>query len=171
MIAARVLQYAGKEYNCPQVPNRVLVRTTAFPEPCSTVHQMMAEMQCFTPVGDSLQAGSSPDIDAASSEADHEALLQIALPSHCSKPTFILPETVPGHDVAKLIPLEIAERYQCVPVAEEDGVLTVATIHGNEERLTELQRILGRSIYVVLSPGQSLTQALRRMEQFAEQIS
>lgn len=171
MVIARVMELmAGK---CAERHHSaaVHVRIAAFPEPCEATAQMLAEAQASPAHPGSTRPGRPVRNRVLAKDASPETSLRVEPAPRGSKPRFALLENMPEERVANLVPLELAERYHCVPIAEEDGVLTVATVHGNEDCLTPLQDLLGRSIYIVWSSEQSVARALHRMTQLARRTT
>lgn len=75
-----------------------------------------------------------------------------------------IPHSLPRPEVAKLIPLEVAVQLQVVPLAMEDGVLTVAVASPDAfESIDALVEITGYRVFPVLSPPDQLEAALERL--------
>ncbi len=79
-------------------------------------------------------------------------------------PFMDIPANLPTADVAKLIPWEVADELRAVPLAMEDGVITVAVAGPRaQESLEAVIRATGHKVYPVLSPPDQLEAALRRL--------
>ncbi len=75
-----------------------------------------------------------------------------------------IPESLPKPDVATIIPLEMAMELRAVPLAIEEGVLTVAIGSvDDDESIDTLIRTAGCDVFVVLSPPDQLDGALSRL--------
>jgi hypothetical protein len=75
-----------------------------------------------------------------------------------------IPHSLPRPEVAKLVPLEVAVQLQVVPLAMEDGVLTVAVASPDAfEAIDALVEITGYRVFPVLSPADQLEAALERL--------
>ncbi len=75
-----------------------------------------------------------------------------------------IPESLPKPDVATIIPLEMAMELRAVPLAIEEGVLTVAIGSlDDHESIDTLTRTAGCDVFVVLSPPDELEGALSRL--------
>ncbi len=75
-----------------------------------------------------------------------------------------IPHSLPRPEVAKLVPLEVAVQLQVVPLAMEDGVLTVAVASPDAfESIDALAEITGHKVFPVLSPPDQLEAALERL--------
>ena len=80
-------------------------------------------------------------------------------------PRLDIPESLPMVAVAKLIPLEVARELMAVPLAMEEGILTVAMASpGDRESIEALTQISGHQVFLVLSPPSQLEAALQRLE-------
>jgi type IV pilus assembly protein PilB len=67
-------------------------------------------------------------------------------------------------EVARLLPHEVARQYRAVPVAQEDGHLTVAMAEPHRPDLVEsLAAMLGQPIFPVLSTAEEIEIALARL--------
>ena len=80
-------------------------------------------------------------------------------------PWMDIPAHLPTPEVVTLIPLEVARELRAVPLAMEEGVLTVAvaTFDGCQS-IDFLTEISGCQIFLVLSPLDQLKVALQRLE-------
>ncbi len=75
-----------------------------------------------------------------------------------------IPHSLPRPEVAKLVPLEVAVQLHVVPLAMEDGVLTVAVASPDAfESMDALAEITGHNVFPVLSPPDQLEAALERL--------
>lgn len=75
-----------------------------------------------------------------------------------------IPERLPKPEVATIIPLEMAIELRAVPLAMEDGVLTVALGSLDDDQCIDtLIRTAGCDVFVVLSPPDQLEGALSRL--------
>jgi type II secretory ATPase GspE/PulE/Tfp pilus assembly ATPase PilB-like protein len=71
---------------------------------------------------------------------------------------------VPRLEVARLLPQDVARQYRAVPVAQEDGRLTVAMAEPHRPDLVErLAAMLGQPIFPVLSAAEEIDVALARL--------
>lgn len=80
-------------------------------------------------------------------------------------PWMDIPAHLPTPEVATLIPLEVARELRAVPLAMEEGVLTVAvaTFDGCQS-IDFLTEVSGCQIFLVLSTLDQLKVALERLE-------
>ena len=79
-----------------------------------------------------------------------------------------IPDTLPTPDVARLIPFELALELEAVPLAMEDGVLTLAVASlGDPKLIDALVDITGHQVFPVLSPRDQLEAALLRLKALA----
>ncbi len=75
-----------------------------------------------------------------------------------------IPQSLPRPEVAKLVPLEVAAQLQVVPLAMEDGILTVAVADPDAfESIDALVESTGYEVFPVLSPPDQLEAALKRL--------
>lgn len=80
-------------------------------------------------------------------------------------PSMDIPVHLPRPEVARLIPLEVARKLMAVPLAMEEGVLTVAMATPDDhESMKALAQISGHQVFLVLSPPEQLEAALQRLE-------
>ena len=74
-------------------------------------------------------------------------------------------DNLPTSAAAKLIPLEVARALGAVPLAVEEGVLTVAIASPDDrEAIETLAQTSGHRVFVVLSPPDQLEAALQRLK-------
>lgn len=67
-------------------------------------------------------------------------------------------------EVARLLPQDVARQYRAVPVAQEDGRLTVAMAEPHRPDLVErLAALLGQPIFPVLTTAEEIDVALARL--------
>jgi len=79
-------------------------------------------------------------------------------------PYMALPSEMPRPEVARLLPQDIARRYRAIPVAQEDGRLTVAMAEPHRADLVSaLAAVLGQPIFPVLSAAEEIDIALARL--------
>jgi len=81
-------------------------------------------------------------------------------------PSMDIPSGLPGPVVARLVPLQMALDLQAVPLAMEDGVLTVAMAHPrNREAIDALAKVTGHQVFPVWTPRDQLEAALQRLRE------
>lgn len=79
-----------------------------------------------------------------------------------------IPDTLPTPDVARLIPFELAVEVEAVPLAMEDGVLTLAAASPCDPKLIDaLVDITGHQVFPVFTPRDQLEAALQRLKALA----
>jgi len=79
-------------------------------------------------------------------------------------PSLDIPVDLPTPEVARLIPLELALELRAVPLAMEEGILTVAMASPENRKLVDaLVEVTGRKVFPVLSPPEQLEAALERL--------
>lgn len=82
-----------------------------------------------------------------------------------SVPRMDITGSLPRPDVARLVPLEVALQLRAVPLAAEDGVLTVAMARPDDrESIDLLAGISGYRVFPVWSPPEQLQAALERFK-------
>lgn len=75
-----------------------------------------------------------------------------------------IPDSLPRPDVARLIPLEVAWELRAVPLAIEDGVLTVAmSSPDDDESIDAVIKAVGCEVFPVLSPPDQIESAFQRL--------
>ncbi len=80
-------------------------------------------------------------------------------------PSMDIPVDLPTPEVARVIPLEVARELMAVPLAIEEGILTVAMASPYDgEAVAALVESSGYEIFPVLSPLDQLEAALQRVE-------
>lgn len=80
-------------------------------------------------------------------------------------PSMDIPDYLPTPEVARVIPLEVARELMAVPLAIEEGILTVAMASPYDgEAVAALVESSGYEIFPVLSPLDQLEAALQRVE-------
>lgn len=79
-------------------------------------------------------------------------------------PSMDIPATLPRPEVARLVPLEVALELRAVPLAIEEGVLTVAMADPNQhEAIEALTGVTGHEVFPVWTPPDQLEAALQRL--------
>lgn len=79
-------------------------------------------------------------------------------------PYMALLSEAPRPEVARLLPYDVARRYRAIPVAQEDGRLTVAMAEPHRPDLVAtLTALLGLPIFPVLSAAEEIDIALDRL--------
>lgn len=74
-----------------------------------------------------------------------------------------IPKTLPNSDVARLFPPEMAEELHVVPLAVEDGALTVAIASTRDRAGADtLAEMTGYEVFAVLSPPDQWGAAMQR---------
>ena len=80
-----------------------------------------------------------------------------------------IPKNLPGQEVAKLVPLQVALQLQAVPLAIEEGLLTVAMAAPDDrESLDALKKASGQQIFPVWSPPDQIEAALERLRHLCD---
>jgi hypothetical protein len=79
-------------------------------------------------------------------------------------PSMDIPASLPRPEVARLVPLEVALELRAVPLAAEDGVLTVAIAEPHQrEAIEALTEVSGYEVFPVWAPPDQLEAALQRL--------
>lgn len=81
-------------------------------------------------------------------------------------PYFPLSEATLSEEIMSLLPLEIARQYQAIPLAEEDGCLTVAMAKPDDQAyIAALEAATGYRIFPVYSSPLDISAALEQLRQ------
>jgi hypothetical protein len=80
-----------------------------------------------------------------------------------------IPKNLPGQKVAKLVPLQVALQLLAVPLAMEEGLLTVAMASPDDrESIDALMKASGHQIFPVWSPPDQIEAALQRLKDLCD---
>lgn len=87
-------------------------------------------------------------------------------------PSIDITAALPTPEVVGLVPSEMALKLRAVPLAMEDGVLTVAMADPTErESIDALIEVTGHQVFPVWSPPNQLEAALERLAALSQAIS